>query len=76
MIYALNAIATGKVQDLPYSKKRPMRSALDKVKFEGEMYLTKAGFVEDEQEYKDHGGPDKAVCLYSKKNYSLWAEDL
>ncbi|MBU7217095.1 MOSC domain-containing protein [Staphylococcus gallinarum] len=76
MIYALNAIATGKVQDLPYSKKRPMRSALDKVKFEGEMYLTKTGFVEDEQEYKDHGGPDKAVCLYSKKNYRLWADDL
>ena len=39
MIYALNAIATGKVQDLPYSKKRPMRSALDKVKFEGEMHF-------------------------------------
>ena len=40
------------------------------------MYLTKTGFVEDEQEYKDHGGPDKAVCLYSKKNYRLWADDL
>ncbi|MCG7338198.1 MOSC domain-containing protein [Staphylococcus sp. ACRSN] len=76
MIYALNAISTGKVQDLPYSKKRQMRSALDKDKFQGEMYLTKTGFLEDEQEYKDHGGTEKAVCLYSKKNYRLWENDL
>ncbi|WP_436854626.1 MOSC domain-containing protein [Staphylococcus caeli] len=76
MIYALDAISTGKIQDLPYSSKRPMRSALNKEKFTGHMWLTKTGFAEDEQEYKDHGGPDKAVCLYSKHNYELWKHDI
>ena len=76
MIYTLEAISTGKVEDLPYSTKRPMRSALNKKKFTGSMWLSKTGFVEDEQEYKDHGGPNKAVCLYSKKNYSLWEQDV
>lgn len=32
MIYKLEAISTGKIQDLPYSTKRPMRSALNKEK--------------------------------------------
>lgn len=76
MIYTLEAISTGKVEDLPYSAKRPMRSALNKKKFVGNMWLSKTGFVEDEQEYKGHGGPNKAVCLYSKKNYSLWEQDV
>lgn len=76
MIYTLEAISTGKVEDLPYSTKRPMRSALNKKRFAGSMWLSNTGFVEDEQEYKGHGGPDKAVCLYSKKNYSLWEQDV
>ncbi|WP_436957703.1 MOSC domain-containing protein [Staphylococcus sp. AS1337] len=76
MIYTLEAISTGKVEDLPYSTKRQMRSALNKKKFAGSMWLSKNGFVEDEQEYKGHGGPNKAVCLYSKKNYSLWEHDV
>ncbi len=29
---SIHAISTGKIQDLPYSSKRPMRSALDKTK--------------------------------------------
>lgn len=76
MIYKLEAISTGKIQDLPYSTKRPMRSALNKEKYSGKMWLTHTGFAEDEQEYKGHGGPNKAVCLYSKKNYELWKHDL
>lgn len=67
MIYHLKAIATGKIEDLPYSTKRPMRSALNKTLFTGKMWLSKTGFSEDEQEYKGHGGPNKAVCLYSEK---------
>jgi len=76
MIYVLDAISTGKIQDLPYSTKRQMRSALNKEKIIGHMWLSKIGFAEDEQEYKDHGGPDKAVCLYSKHNYDLWRDDV
>ena len=76
MIYDLKAIATGKIEDLPYSSKRPMRSALNKQPFTGRMWLSKTGFSEDEQEYKGHGGPNKAVCLYSEKNYNLWKDDV
>ena len=67
MIYALKAITTGKIEDLSYSSRRPMRSALNKKPFAGKMWLSKTGFSEDKQEYKGHGGPHKAVCLYSKK---------
>lgn len=76
MIYHLKAIATGKIEDLPYSTKRPMRSALNKTLFTGKMWLSKTGFSEDEQEYKGHGGPNKAICLYSEKNYDLWKDDV
>jgi MOSC domain-containing protein YiiM len=69
MIYEVEAISTGKIEDLNYSSKRPMRSALNKTPFSGSMWLSLTGFTQDEQEYKDHGGPDKAVCLFSKSNY-------
>ncbi|SPZ96747.1 MOSC domain-containing protein [Staphylococcus aureus] len=59
---SIHAISTGKIQDLPYSSKRPMRSALDKTKISQTTWLSSTGFTGDEQAYKDHGGPHKAVC--------------
>lgn len=76
MIYEVEAISTGKIEDLNYSSKRPMRSALNKTPFRGSMWLSLTGFTQDEQEYKDHGGPDKAVCLFSKSNYQMWQDDV
>ncbi|WP_229348871.1 MOSC domain-containing protein [Staphylococcus kloosii] len=76
MIYEVEAISTGKIEDLNYSSKRPMRSALNKTPFSGSMWLSLTGFTQDEQEYKDHGGPDKAVCLFSKSNYKMWQDDV
>lgn len=76
MFYEVEAITTGKIENLNYSSKRPMRSALNKVPFTGSMWLSQTGFVQDEQEYKDHGGPDKAVCLFSKSNYAMWQNDV
>lgn len=54
---SIHAISTGKIQDLPYSSKRPMRSALDKTKISQTTWLSSTGFTGDEQAYKDHGGP-------------------
>lgn len=51
-----------------------MESALNKKPIDDKMWLSRTGFVEDEQEYKDHGGPDKAVCLYSKAHYAMWQD--
>lgn len=53
---SIHAISTGKIQDLPYSSKRPMRSALDKTKISQTTWLSSTGFTGDEQAYKDHGG--------------------
>ncbi|HDF1124302.1 TPA: MOSC domain-containing protein [Staphylococcus aureus] len=73
---SIHAISTGKIQDLPYSSKRPMRSALDKTKISQTTWLSSTGFTGDEQAYKDHGGPHKAVCGFSKRNYALYQDDL
>ncbi|GGG91648.1 MOSC domain-containing protein [Staphylococcus pragensis] len=70
------AISTGKIEELDYGQKRQMLSALNKVPFSGKMWLSTLGFVEDEQAYKDHGGPHKAVCSFSKANYAMYKEDL
>ncbi|MCJ1655729.1 MOSC domain-containing protein [Staphylococcus sp. NRL 16/872] len=70
------AISTGKIEDLNYGQKRQMLSALNKVPFSGKMWLSTLGFVEDEQAYKDHGGPHKAVCSFSKANYTMYKDDL
>src|SRR5699024_1325294 len=75
MIYDLKAIATGKIEDLPYSSKTPMRSALKKQPFTGRMWRSKTGRSEDEEEYNGHGGPSKAVMVKSQKEYTLWNED-
>ena len=53
-----------------------MISALDKIPFAGRMWLSTEGFSEDEQAYKDHGGPHKAVCCFSQSNYDMYKEDL
>lgn len=75
MIYELDAISTGKIETLNYGKKQ-MQSALNKTVFHDKCWLTTTGFSEDEQAYKGHGGPEKALCLFSKSNYQMWEHDL
>ena len=70
------AISTGKIESLQYKDAKPMQSAINKQPFKDQMWLSKLGFVDDEQAYKDHGGPDKAVCCFSKKNYDMYRGDL
>ncbi|ARJ50491.1 MOSC domain-containing protein [Staphylococcus lutrae] len=72
MHYAIHAISTGKIEDLQYGNDRPMKSAMNKQPIQEKMWLSRTGFVEDEQAYHGHGGPDKAVCLYSRANYMMW----
>jgi MOSC domain-containing protein YiiM len=35
-------------------------------------YLTKQGFEGDSVQYKDHGGPDRAVLFYCHEHYEKW----
>ncbi|EGG96738.1 MOSC domain protein [Staphylococcus warneri VCU121] len=76
MMIPVYAISTGKIESLQYKDAKPMQSAINKQPFKDQMWLSKLGFVDDEQAYKDHGGPDKAVCCFSKKNYDMYRGDL
>ena len=49
-----------------------MLSALNKSPISETMWLSRTGFVEDEQTYKDHGGPHKTVCCFSKSHYQMY----
>ncbi len=74
---SIHAISTGKIQDLPYSRQKTNQaSALDKTKISQTTWLSSTGFTGDKQAYKDHGGPHKAVCGFSKHNYALYRDDL
>lgn len=73
------SIQTGQIRVYPAStdgKYESWASAIDKQTVTGPIRLTSLGLVGDEQEYEDHGGPDKAVLLYGSENYRLWRQDL
>lgn len=72
----LAAISTGKIENLNYHPTRPMRSALNKQPIQDKIWLSTLGFETDEQAYKDHGGPHKAVCAFNKASYHMYANDL
>lgn len=42
------AISTGKIESLQYKDSKTMQSAINKRPFEGDMWLSKLGFVDDE----------------------------
>ncbi|OFL86213.1 molybdenum cofactor biosysynthesis protein [Staphylococcus sp. HMSC069D12] len=70
------AISVGQIKQLDYGQKREMLSALNKSPISETMWLSRTGFVEDEQAYKGHGGPHKAVCCFSISHYQMYRNDL
>ncbi|PTK42196.1 MOSC domain-containing protein [Staphylococcus haemolyticus] len=70
------AISVGQIKQLDYGQKREMLSALNKSPISETMWLSRTGFVDDEQAYKDHGGRHKAVCCFSKSHYQMYKNDL
>lgn len=73
MDYTIKAICAGKVKTLHYDN-QPMKSGMDKTPIDAPIWLSKLGFEGDEQAYHGHGGPDKAVCLFSTAHYSMWKD--
>lgn len=73
MDYSITAICTGKIETLHYDH-TPLKSAMNKVPLQHETWLSRLGFEGDEQEYHGHGGPNKAVCLYSTDHYAMWED--
>ncbi len=56
---------------------RPWRSGIFKEPAEGPVFLSETNLAGDEQaDKKNHGGPDKAVCVYPLAHLSYWTERL
>lgn len=72
MVFKIDYISTGKVSNVTFDNQKTKKTAIYKTPISNSMFLSKTGFVEDEQQYKGHGGPEKAICFYSKDNYQYW----
>ncbi|WP_026691084.1 MOSC domain-containing protein [Alteribacter aurantiacus] len=73
----VQALNTGKVQVIAGSGKKEVASGIIKTPVEGPVFLTKTKLKGDEQEdLVNHGGVDKAVCVYSSEHYPYWDEKL
>lgn len=65
-------ISVGTVGDLPY-RDRMIRSAFNKKPVHAQVPVTELGLVGDEQgDRAKHGGPDKALCVFSGENYEYY----
>ena len=66
------AINIGSLNELNYNGK-PEMTGLYKQPSIRPVFLTKTGFIGDQQaDLKHHGGMDKAVCVYSVEHYTYW----
>lgn len=73
MEYEVKRICIGDVTTLSVSGKEK-RTAYYKYPIALPTMLTITGFTGDHQVYKNHGGINKAVCLYDFNDYSLWKD--
>ncbi|TQR28838.1 MOSC domain-containing protein [Lysinibacillus sphaericus] len=72
----IHTLAIGMPKELHYSNERSMITGIEKRKVQ-EVYLSARGFEGDDvADKKHHGGPDRAVCLYSAEHYIQWEQEL
>ena len=50
----------------------PQRTAIAKSPVAGRVRVDRDGLPGDEQVERDHGGPDRALCLYPHEHYAHW----
>ncbi|QDU87473.1 6-N-hydroxylaminopurine resistance protein [Pirellulimonas nuda] len=56
---------------------RPWTTAFYKTPVDGRVWLGKTGLAGDGQaDQKNHGGPDKAACVYPADHYGYWQAEL
>lgn len=70
--YQVKSLNIGKIETHTYGK-RSFESAIGKQSINGPVFLGKRGLQGDEHAFKDHGGEDKALCLYPYDYYSYWS---
>jgi MOSC domain-containing protein YiiM/ferredoxin-NADP reductase len=69
----LQEVRTGRIKPVFDSG---VRSAIFKTPVDGPVRVTKLGCEGDEQAYKFHGGPDKALLWYCSSHYDKWKTEL
>jgi len=69
--YQVKSLNLGKIETHTYGK-RIFESAIRKQLINKPVFLGKMGLQGDEQAFKDHGGLDKALCLYPYDYYGYW----
>ena len=75
-VYSLLSLNIGKVQASIF-KGKEAKSGIVKSSVKHAVQLTKLGFEGDEQaDLVNHGGPDKAICVYSYDHYPHWEDVL
>ncbi len=73
--YKVKSLNAGRIEELTYGTKT-FKSAIRKQSIMEPVFLSKTGLMGDEQAYKDHGGLDKALCLYPYDHYPYWKDIL
>ncbi|MFC4597912.1 MOSC domain-containing protein [Cohnella hongkongensis] len=75
-VYPLLSLNIGRVQTSIY-KGKEAKSGISKSSVQSALRLTGLGFEGDEQaDLEHHGGPDKAICVYSYEHYPHWEQVL
>lgn len=68
------AVNVGLPKAVPNGKKE-VETGIFKYPVDGAVYLSKLGFEGDGQaDLKNHGGPDKAACVYSTDRFAFWED--
>lgn len=68
-------LAVGLPSKMIYGENKELITGICKEGIE-EAYLSKEGFKGDGvADLKHHGGPDRAVCVYSYEHYALWENE-
>ncbi|PAD09805.1 MOSC domain-containing protein [Shouchella clausii] len=71
----IKRLSIGKPKTLDYGDGKQMISGIQKQQTEA-VFLSKNGFESDDvADKKNHGGPDRAVCLYPYEHYAKWEEE-
>jgi len=74
--WTIRSILVGKPEPMPHQG-REIVTAIRKRPVEGPLYLGALNFEGDGQaDLVNHGGRDKAVCVYSGKHYPYWEKEL
>ncbi|MBB6669212.1 MOSC domain-containing protein [Cohnella nanjingensis] len=74
--YPLLSVNVGRAEEREY-KGKPARSGIGKRRVMQEVALGGTGLANDEQaDTVNHGGPDKAVCVYPYRHYAYWEDVL